>query len=190
MKNEINSRINQFEVVDESNISWHRKFSARIVEGPNANTICKMEEAYEIAKNTGNDLIVIKKGFYKDGIDVPAIVKITDYNKFIYEQKKHEKENAKKQRESIQKVKEVKFHIGIGDGDYNYKLNHIKEFLENGDKVNCQIILRGREKYNENIIIEFLNRLTNDCEKFAEFVKKFNRNDNNISGLLIKKATK
>lgn len=186
----IDNNSNQVVVLNDSNLTWYKKFNARIVEGPGINTVCKMEDAYNVAKQNGIDVVIIKNGILKDGNCIPAIVKLIDYGKFLYDKKKREKENAKKQRESIQKVKEVKFHVGIDDGDYNYKLNHIKEFLDSGDKVNCQIVLRGREKFNDTLINSFVDKLTASCIEFADFIKKFDRQGNLISGILVKKVVK
>ena len=176
----------QLIVLNDSNLNWNKIYNARIAEGPGAGQICKMEEAYELAKQNGLDLVIFKKGFIKNSVNEPAIVKIMDFSKFCYEKKKKEKEIAKKQRETTQKTKEVKFHLGIGESDYNYKLEHIKEFLNDNDRVNCQIVLRGREKFNDVVINEFTRKLENDCKEFAVFSKQFTRQGNTISGILEK----
>lgn len=170
--------------ITSTNINWYRKFRVKIVEGLDEQKECSVDEALEIAKNLGLNLILIKQGFNSNGNIIPSIVKIIDYGKYLYEQKKKDKLNAKLQRANAQKIKEVKFHTRIGDNDYEYKLNHIKEFLNDGNIVNCQIILRGAEKYNKDYINQFIHKLENDLNAFAVFIKKFNFQGNIISCVL------
>ena len=71
-----------------------------------------------------------------------------DYGKFRYEQTK--KEKLSKKRQHAVKIKEIKMRPGIFDHDYNIKLEHIKEFLEKGNKVKLTIMFRGRQMANRD----------------------------------------
>lgn len=73
----------------------------------------------------------------------PPVCKIYDYKKVIYERKKKLKESKKKAKQI--EVKEVKMRVAIDKHDRDVKLNHAREFLEEGDKVKFTIIFRGRE---------------------------------------------
>lgn len=164
-------------VVTRSNVYEIGKFDVRI--SPSAEytkaEIVKGYSALEIAENNGLDLVVINPTIR------PMIVKIMDYNKFVYNQKKQEKEQAKKNRANLQKVKEVKFHLGIGENDYNYKVNHIKEFIEDNCRVKCQIFLRGRENDMKDFAMELVNRIIESCSSFANQVGKIQTAGNTIN---------
>ena len=72
----------------------------------------------------------------------PPVCRIIDYQKFLYAQKKKQKEakqNAKKQE-----VKEIRFGPQTDDHDYNFKLKHATEFLKEGNKVKAYVFFRGR----------------------------------------------
>jgi len=90
----------------------------------------------------------------------PPVCRIMDYGKYQYEQSKREKEAKKKQAEVV--VKELKFKIDTGEHDYNFKMRHAREFLENGNKVKARVIFRGREITHSHLGRELLERLVND----------------------------
>lgn len=150
-------------VIDRSNVYQIGKELVRISSSPEYSngSIVKGYDALEIAEKLNLDLVVINPTIK------PMIVKIMDYNKFVYNQKKQEKEQAKKNRANAIKVKEVKFHLNIGENDFNYKINHIKEFIEDGCKVKCQIFLRGRENDMKDFVKELVNRIILACSSFA-----------------------
>jgi translation initiation factor IF-3 len=172
-------------IITDYNIHHYSKHFVKIVEGPITGTY-SITKALEIAKENNLDLVLIKPGFFDQGKSIPGIVKILDYNKFIYIQKKQEKEILKKQKANIQKIKEVKFHIGIGENDFEYKINRIQEFVNEGDKVLCQIVLRGRENSSISLINSFVQKLKERIETIGSFSKNFERQGNKISGYIVK----
>jgi translation initiation factor IF-3 len=96
-------------------------------------------EALKIAQSMGLDLIEINPKA------VPPICKVADYQKFLYEQRMREKEQAKKQRETNKELKEVRFTANTDEGDIETKKKKIIEFLEKGHKVKTIIQFKGRE---------------------------------------------
>gem|GEM_PF-64789 len=91
----------------------------------------------------------------------PPVVRITDYNKFLYQKKKKEKEmkaNAVKQQ-----LKEIRFGPETGDHDFEFKLRHAKTFLEEGNKVKAYVQFRGRaimfKERGELLLLRFLKEL-------------------------------
>lgn len=74
----------------------------------------------------------------------PPVVRIMDYGKFQYEEAQKQKEARKKS--STTQVKEVKFRPKIGKGDFNTKMRHLVEFIEEGHKVKVTLQFRGRER--------------------------------------------
>lgn len=107
----------------------------------------------------------------------PPIVKIVNYGKILYEQKK----NLKKQRTNIVKNKEVKFGLNIAENDYNVKINKIKDFIEDGDRVKVTLFLKGREVSFQEIAFDFMNTVVNDISAFANTNDKIKLVGNCIS---------
>ncbi|MFM7683208.1 MAG: translation initiation factor IF-3, partial [Bacteroidota bacterium] len=72
----------------------------------------------------------------------PPVCKIMDYKKFLYNQKRKQKELKAKQSKIV--VKEIRFGPNTDDHDFNFKLAHAKKFLEEGSKVKAYVFFRGR----------------------------------------------
>jgi translation initiation factor IF-3 len=72
----------------------------------------------------------------------PPVCKVVDFQKFIFEQKKKQKELKTKQTKVT--VKEIRFGPNIDEHDFNFKLNHAKKFLESGSKVKVFVFFKGR----------------------------------------------
>lgn len=121
-------------------------------EGNNLGVVLK-EEAIAKAHESGLDLVMVSDG--KDGI---PICKMLDYGKYKYEQSKKYKEINKKQRESIVKIKEMKFHPTTDINDLRTKANKVLEFLGEGDKVKISVIYKGREITHKEVGNETLNK--------------------------------
>ena len=116
-------------------------------------------KALNFAIGKGLDLILLNNG------DIP-VVKIADYNKVLYQQKKKQKESKKNQ--IVQKLKEIVFKINIAENDFNTKLNHIRQFLLDNDKVKITIKMDKRiAESNSQLGFELANRildiLSHDC---------------------------
>lgn len=128
----------------------------------------------------GLDLVIINQK------TTPVIGKIIDYQKFLYLQKKSEKEQLKKNKANAVKIKEVKFHLNIGKNDYDYKINHIKNFIDNGYKVKCQIFLRGRENEFKDLVDEMTKQIIESCCEFSQLTDKPSSQGNTINFSFIK----
>lgn len=72
----------------------------------------------------------------------PPVCKVIDFQKFIFEQKKKQKELKSKQQKVV--IKEIRFGPNIDEHDFNFKLDHAKNFLEAGAKVKVFVFFRGR----------------------------------------------
>lgn len=72
----------------------------------------------------------------------PPVCKVIDYKKFLYEQKKKQKELKAKQ--SKVSIKEIRFGPNTDDHDYEFKLKHARSFLEEGSKVKAYVFFKGR----------------------------------------------
>lgn len=99
----------------------------------------------------------------------PPVVKIMDYGKYLYEQKKKEKE-AKKKQHTID-VKEVRFRPQIEEHDFQTKIGHIRKFLNDGDKIKVTVFFRGREMDYQEFGKELLDRVVEETEDLAQVDK-------------------
>ena len=122
------------------------------------NEIMSLSEALNLSRINETDLVEIVKG------DVP-VVRLIDYDKYAFQQEKAKKKSSK----NIQKkIKEIKLHSNIASNDLNHKINHAKEFLEEGHKVQFIIQLRGRENSHSNLGYELMDAVT---DKIADVGK-------------------
>jgi len=95
----------------------------------------------------------------------PPVCRIMDFGKYLFEQKK--KQNSNKKKQKIIHVKEIKFRPGTDEGDYQIKLRNLVKFLENGDKVKITLRFRGREMAHREIGAQMLERVKKDLEELA-----------------------
>ncbi len=95
----------------------------------------------------------------------PPVCKIMDYGKHIFEAKKQQAAQRKKQKQT--QVKEMKFRPGTDEGDYKIKLRNLIRFLENGDKAKVTLRYRGREMAHQELGIEMLKRIETDLEELG-----------------------
>lgn len=92
----------------------------------------------------------------------PPVVRIMDYNKFVYEEKKKVKEQQKAQQQSTVHLKEIKMRPKIDKHDYEFKFKHIQKFLSKGDKVKVTLQFRGREMAHIDLGEKILDTLKTD----------------------------
>ncbi len=117
-------------------------------------------DAIQEARSRGLDLVEIAPN------GQPPVAKIIDYGKFLYEQKKKAHE-AKKKQVTVQ-VKEIKFRPGTDDHDYQYRMEHARQWLGDGDKVRAAIAFRGREMSHRELGAKILKRLTEELADVAD----------------------
>ena len=91
----------------------------------------------------------------------PPVCKIVDYNKFLYDKKKKEKEMKAKSKAS--EVKEIRFTPGTDDHDFDFKAKHAEKFLKDGNKVKAYVQFKGRaiqfKERGELVLLKFAERL-------------------------------
>lgn len=117
--------------------------------------IYPIEKARQIAESLELDLIEISP------TADPPVCKILDYQKFLYQQKKRQKEQKAKATKVV--VKEIRFGPQTDDHDYNFKLKHAQGFLKEGSKVKAYVFFRGRsilfKEQGEILLLRFANDL-------------------------------
>ena len=148
-------------VKDPYNINERiRAREVRLV-GDNVTTgIYSIQEAIRIADEQGLDLIEISPTAN------PPVCKILDYQKFLYQQKKHQKEQKAKAQKVV--VKEIRFGPQTDDHDYNFKLKHAMGFLQEGAKVKAYVFFRGRSILFKEQGEVLLLRSANDLEEYGK----------------------
>lgn len=117
-------------------------------------------QALDLARQQGVDLVEISPNAQ------PPVCRIIDYSKFLYQQKKRQKEM--KQKQVKVEVKEIRFGPQTDAHDYQFKLKHAKEFLEEGNKVRAYVFFRGRSILFKEQGEVLLLRFANDLEEFAK----------------------
>lgn len=111
----------------------------RLVGDNVENGVVDIKYALKLAKEMELDLVEISTN------NNNSICKIVDYKKFIYDKQKRDKEQKKKQKQKQFTVKEIRMTPNIDEHDFNFKLNHAKNFLTNGDKVLISVFFKGRQ---------------------------------------------
>jgi len=142
-------------------VNYQIKISpVRVIDDEGAQLgIMEVHEARQIAEERGLDLVEVAPNAR------PPVCKIMDYGRYKYEQAKKEKEARKKQHQIT--IKEMKFRPKINDHDYDFKVAHVREFLEKGDKVKLTIMFRGREMMHQEFGRAILDRVKIDIEDVA-----------------------
>ena len=112
-------------------------------------------QALKIAEDQGLDLVEISPNA------APPVCRVIDYQKFLYQQKKRQKEQKAKSVKVV--VKEIRFGPQTDDHDYAFKLKHAKGFLEEGAKVKAYVFFKGRsilfKEQGEVLLLRFANDL-------------------------------
>ncbi|MGZ6125927.1 MAG: translation initiation factor IF-3 [Myxococcales bacterium] len=121
--------------------------------------VLSLEVALARAVEFGLDLVEVSP------MAKPPVCKIMDYGKFKYEAKK--KANEAKKKQTVVKLKEVKFRPKTEEHDYGFKTRAIREFLEEGNKARCTVMFRGREITHREIGQAILGRIATDLKDIA-----------------------
>ena len=137
------------------------------------------QDALKAAREAGFDLVEVAP------LSRPPVCRIMDYSKFKYEQEKKERESRKRQH--IVKIKEVRYKPNIEEHDYQTKLNHIKEFVQKGNKVKISLRFRGREAAHAEIGRELMKRIAEDTKGVAEIDKPVSREGRFLNMVLMPK---
>ncbi len=136
-----------------------------VVEGEEPQ-VMSVSKAIALAEEEELDLVEISPNAK------PPVCKIMDYKKFLYNQKRKQKELKAKQSKIV--VKEIRFGPNTDDHDFNFKLAHAKKFLEEGSKVKAYVFFRGRtivfKDRGEILLLKFAQELA-DCGVIEQLPK-------------------
>ena len=154
MRNNIRNTKDQHRINERIRVPEVRLVGDNVEQG-----VYPTREALQIAEAQGLDLVEISPTAN------PPVCRIVDYQKFLYQQKKKQKEQRAKAVKVV--VKEIRFGPQTDDHDYNFKLKHAKSFLEEGSKVKAFVFFRGRSILFKDQGEVLLLRFANDLEDYA-----------------------
>ncbi|MGQ9561825.1 MAG: translation initiation factor IF-3 [Candidatus Oleimicrobiaceae bacterium] len=141
--------------------------------------IVTVERALEMAAQAGLDLVEVAPN------STPPVCKIMDFGKYLYEVSKKEKLTKKKQH--IIHVKEIRLRPKIEAHDYEFKRNHIRKFIEAGNRVKVTIMFRGREIMYQDAGAKIIERLASDLEEVAKLEREPQVESRTIIAYFVKK---
>lgn len=121
--------------------------------------ILPLKDALRVAEEQGLDLVEVAPN------SQPPVCRIMDYGKYKYQQSKRSQEARKHQ--TIIHVKEVKVRPRTDEHDFQFKLRHVKRFLNEGNKAKISILFRGREIAHTEFGKEMLNRFIEGVKDLA-----------------------
>ena len=145
---------NQYRINDQIRVR-----EVRIVSD-DGSTVVPTRQALDMARAQGVDLVEISPNAK------PPVCRLIDYSKFLYQHKKRAKELKAKQVKV--EVKEIRFGPQTDEHDYQFKLKHAKEFLEDGNKVRAYVFFRGRSILFKEQGEVLLLRFANDLEEYGK----------------------
>ena len=137
-----------------------RAKEVRIVGDDVESAVYPIAQALKMAEDHEADLVEISPNA------VPPVCRIIDYSKFLYQLKKRQKEQKAKQVKV--NVKEIRFGPQTDEHDYQFKLKHAKEFLNEGNKVRAYVFFRGRSILFKEQGEVLLLRFANDLEEYGK----------------------
>jgi translation initiation factor IF-3 len=158
-----NNRIQDNKGKEEENHINEEIMSAKVrlvgdnIENPG---IYSIHDALKLARQMNLDLIEISPNAQ------PPVCRIEDYQKFLYQRKKKEKEQKAKTAKIV--VKEVRFGPNTDEHDYQFKLKHAKSFLEEGSKIKAYVFFKGRSILFTQQGEILLLRFANDLEEYGK----------------------
>ena len=160
-------RINQFITASEVRVVHDKKGSLGIMN---------IKDAIALAREEDSDLVEIVPNAN------PPVCKIINYGKYKFELQKKNKEAKKKQK--LVQLKEIKMRPQISVHDYNFKMKHIREFLNEGNKVKITIMFRGREMAHTEFGHDLVDKIIKDLENEASTEKPPKMEGRNLSAVL------
>ncbi len=155
MNSEDNVRVNE-------TIHWRGDIRLIAEDGEQLG-LMDVPSAMRVAESRGLDLVEVSP-------DVrPPVCKLMNYGKYKFDKQKKERAAKAQQRKANKTdVKEMKFRLRIGDGDFNTKMNHVKRFLADGNKVRVTIMFRGREVTHAELGADLFDRIINVLDGIAD----------------------
>lgn len=141
--------------------------------------ILSLDKAIEMAEERGLDLVEVAPAA------TPPVCKIMDYGKYKYQQHKRAQESKKHQK--VIHIKEIKLRPKTEEHDFQFKKEHVRKFLLDGNKVKVTVVFRGREMTHFEIGEELLNRMAKEVEGEGLIEQPPKKEGRNMTLLLVAK---
>lgn len=154
-----------------------------LVIGPNGEQtgVKSIKDALTLANYASLDLVLIGPN------GNPPVCKLMDYNKYKYEKNKKEKEALKKQRATMQDLKEFRLSPSIDVGDFETKIKQVTKYLEKGDKIKVTIRFKGRQMAHTELGQDVLNKFADRLKDIADIEQEAKLDGKNMIMLLMPK---
>ena len=136
-----------------------------------------IHQALSIASDLGLDLVEINPKAN------PPVCRIMDFGKFKYEQKK-QANLARKKQKTIE-IKEVKMRPKTDEHDFNFKIKHIRRFIDEGNKAKVTIRFRGREMAHPEMAAKLLDRVVEVTKDVAEIEQSYRMEGKTMTMILV-----
>jgi len=149
-------------IADLDKVRANKEISAdevRVVEPDGDHEVLPFEEALERAREYDLDLVEVAPDAD------PPVCKVLDYGKYRYEKQKEEQRRRKKSKSM--EMKELRFRPQTEEHDFNFKADHAREFLEDGNKVKAYVQFRGRDIVYKDQGMDLLRRLIEELQDVA-----------------------
>ena len=148
-------------IVKEANINREiRAPEVRVIDADGRQVgVLPIKEALRLAEEQGLDLVEVAPGAS------PPVCRVMNYGKYKYQQNKRSQEAKKHQ--TVIHVKEVKVRPRTEDHDFQFKVRHVKRFIEEGNKVKISLLFRGREIAHPEFGREMLTRIQEEIKDLA-----------------------
>ena len=143
--------------------------------------IVSIDEALKAASLSSTDLVEISPDAK------PPVCKVMDYGKFLYDQKKQQ---ASQKKTKAQVLKEIKFRPNIGENDFNVKINRLKDFLADGNKVKIRLWFKGREIVHKSIGEELVAKIIDTVSESGELDNEPKFEGKNLTLMVLPKKLK
>ena len=151
--------------VDKPNVNEEiRHDKVRVIKPDESHEVLGIEDAIDLAFSYEKDLVEVAPDAD------PPVCKVIDFGKFMYEKKKREKEQKKKQ--NTVELKELRFRPNTDDHDLEFKTRHAREFLEDNNKVKATVQFRGRDMLYTEKGEELLKNLAEELEDVSKIESK------------------
>lgn len=141
--------------------------------------IIEKEEALGKAREIGLDLVEVAP------LSDPPVCRLMDYGKWLYEQKRKEREAHKKNVRHTATLKEIRLRPETDPHDLEIKLKHGREFIEKGHKVQFTIFFRGRQVLHRDQGFEILEKITEQLSDLSKIERPARMNGKRMTLLLV-----
>ena len=134
-----------------------------------------------MANDAGLDLVEVAP------TSAPPVCRIMDYGKWLYQQKRRIREAHKKHQHHSATLKEIRLRPETDKHDLEIKMNHAREFLEKGHKVQFTMLFRGRQMLHRDQGYEILEQITQSLEELAKIEQPSKMSGRRMTLLLVSK---